>query len=221
MGCGKSKHDVASDSIVLQRKKSTVSSTDGQENVTETVDNKQNDIDTATSKMEEKNNDVKVKDNIEAKVPEVTPLQQDNKVDVAAQVPNEKSQGGKEDEPLKKEVNNDAEENKPENQKEDVSLMEGNVVKEEETKETNEEENVVKEEETKRTIEEENVVKEEETKKTNEEENVVKEEETKEKNEEETKDTNEEKALGKEEETKDGNTEEKQKDLKDDEKVCV
>lgn len=55
MGCGKSKHDVASDNTILQRKKSSVNSKAGQENGTETKDNNVDNI--VSSEVEQKNNE--------------------------------------------------------------------------------------------------------------------------------------------------------------------
>ncbi|KAG4932045.1 uncharacterized protein [Glycine max] len=177
MGCGKSKHDVASGNTVLQRKKSTVNSKENNE--TQTVD-KNNDanVDNVSLEVEEKNKENVKEIGVEGKggdesndVAGITKVQQEDKA-------------------LEKSAQAEAEENEapevvvaegPNDESQlDVSIKEETLplVKEEESKDTDEEA-LVKEEESIGT-KEETLDKEEETKETTEQEKtLVKEGETK------------------------------------------
>ncbi|XP_028208923.1 uncharacterized protein LOC114392087 [Glycine soja] len=117
MGCGKSKHDVASGNTVLQRKKSTVNSKENNE--TQTVD-KNNDanVDNVSLEVEEKNKENVKEIGVEGKggdesndVAGITKVQQEDKAleksaqaeaeeneapeVVVAEGPNDESQRGK------------------------------------------------------------------------------------------------------------------------------
>ncbi|KAK7363625.1 hypothetical protein VNO77_05774 [Canavalia gladiata] len=221
MGCGKSKYDVASGNTLLHRKKSSVNSKASQEDGTQTVHkcNGVVNVDNASSDVKHEKNNENVKEievlngNGEDESNDVKDkaLEKSQEVDAVENktqeiVVTENSEPGKIDDLLEKNENevieHDAsattEEKKEEKEKEDVSLKEETLIKEEETKNANNQA-----EETKATTQEE------ETKDTNQEKAFAKEEETK--------DTTQEKALTKEEETKDANVsipKGEQKDLK-------
>ncbi|KAE9602011.1 hypothetical protein Lal_00040994 [Lupinus albus] len=212
MGCGKSKHDVASDNT-LQRKKSPEA---GNEHGTETKDNKVDNV--VSSEVEQKNNENVKEVGIRGKVDESNDVK-----DKSLEVKEYKAIEEKTQEDVVHAPGAAGEENKPENKKEEVETKDTvqgkTLTKEEETKNTNKEETLTKEKETKNTNKEETLTKEkEETKDTNKEEALAKKkEETKDTNKEEalakkkeeTKDTNKEEALAKkEEETKDTNQKE-------------
>ncbi|KHN03385.1 Putative chromatin-remodeling complex ATPase chain [Glycine soja] len=185
MGCGKSKHDVASGNTVLQRKKSTVNSKENNE--TQTVD-KNNDanVDNVSLEVEEKNKENVKEIGVEGKggdesndVAGITKVQQEDKaLEKSAQAEAEENEAPEEVKAVAvAEEKQPTEENKYEV---DVSIKEETLplVKEEESKDTDEEA-LVKEEESIGT-KEETLDKEEETKETTEQEKtLVKEGETK------------------------------------------
>ncbi|XP_019437591.1 PREDICTED: nucleolar protein 58-like isoform X2 [Lupinus angustifolius] len=170
MGCGKSKHDVASDNT-LQRKKSPQAE---RENGTETKDKKVENV--VSSEVEQKNNEIVKEFGVGGKVDESNDVK-----DKSFEVKEDKTKEDVVDAPGAV-----GEEKKAENKKEEVETtdtVQGKTsTKEEETKDTNKEETLAKEkEETKDTNKEETLAnKEEETKDTNEKESLVKEEKTKE-----------------------------------------
>ncbi|XP_019436076.1 PREDICTED: uncharacterized protein LOC109342548 isoform X4 [Lupinus angustifolius] len=154
MGCGKSKHDVASDNT-LQRKKS---SNDGQKNGTETIHNNADNI--VSSEIEQNNNE-NVKDvdvggtvdesnDVKDKSLEVKEDKAPEKV--VAKEPISEKPDGKKDDSLKE---NDApppaakEEKKPENQQEEEKtkdiVQKETLTNKEETKDTNQKETLAKE----------------------------------------------------------------------------
>ncbi|OIW19576.1 hypothetical protein TanjilG_18386 [Lupinus angustifolius] len=186
MGCGKSKHDVASDNT-LQRKKSPQAE---RENGTETKDKKVENV--VSSEVEQKNNEIVKEFGVGGKVDESNDVK-----DKSFEVKEDKTKEDVVDAPGAV-----GEEKKAENKKEEVETtdtVQGKTsTKEEETKDTNKEETLAKEkEEIKDTNnKEETLAKEkEETKDTNKEETLANKEE-------ETKDTNEKESLVKEEKTK-------------------
>ncbi|KAJ1427269.1 hypothetical protein SESBI_09936 [Sesbania bispinosa] len=203
MGCGKSKHDVASGNTVLHRKKSSVDSKAEQENGTETKDTHNNNVDNQNSQVAQNNNEnvkevgvggkcdesnVVVKD----KAPEIfTNVQEDkaleksheadaaeNKTEevvVVAEEASEKPEGGKDDS-LKKNAQEVNDASPAADEKQPAEEKKAEIEKEDASLK---EEALVKEEETKDTNQEEALDKEEETKETVHEETLAKEEETK------------------------------------------
>ncbi|KAE9609583.1 hypothetical protein Lal_00006392 [Lupinus albus] len=155
MGCGKSKHDVASDNT-LQRKKSSKT---GQKNWTETKDNN---VDNVVSSEVEQNNNENVKETGVGGKADESNNEKDKCFDVKEdKALEEKSKGA--EETTQKRENVDVKE--PISDKDDPSLKENDapaIALEEEKKGENQKDEV----ETKGTVQEETLTKEEETKDT-------------------------------------------------------